>query len=373
MAIRPELSSVFPVVHGDIDYGELVRLDLHPDDVIDFSTNSNPYAPDSAVLEAVREAVTRQSLRRYPDRDCMALRQVIAEVERVAPQYILPTNGANELIQLIALAFVTPTTSHLIIGPTFGEYARAIRVIGGAVREYRPTAHDLRFDVDAIVSLIQKTQPHTIWLCNPNNPTGQFLDQQMLQTLYQAVSQQTVWIIDESYAHFAVQAEGDGPSLAGAILQQEEQRANVICVRSLTKLHSLAGLRLGYAVAVPQIIEILGAVQPAWSVNSLAQVAGMAALQPAVMARQLQNLSRLRKSALKLWKALSTLSYPVLPTDTHYALIEVEQAAEFRRDLLTYGILVRDCTSFGLPDHIRVAAQLPEHNERLLTVMKKMK
>ncbi|HMR68210.1 MAG TPA: aminotransferase class I/II-fold pyridoxal phosphate-dependent enzyme, partial [Anaerolineae bacterium] len=121
-----------------------------------------------------------------------------------------------------------------------------------------------------------------------------------------------------------------------------------------------------------EIIRLLRAIQPAWSVNSLAQVAGVAALQPDVRARQRQNLAQLQQHALALWQKLSTIGYTVLPTQTTFALVQVGQATQFRRALLAHGLLVRDGTSFGLPDHVRIAGQLPEQNERLVAALQKL-
>jgi histidinol-phosphate/aromatic aminotransferase/cobyric acid decarboxylase-like protein len=143
----------------------------------------------------------------------------------------------------------------------------------------------------------------------------------------------------------------------------------MIIIRSLTKDHGLAGLRLGYAIARPEYIEILRAVQPPWSVNSLAQVAGVAALQPDVSTWRRQSLAQLHHHAADLWNSLSQMGFRVLPTSTTYALVEVDHAAILRRSLLAHGLLVRDCTSFGLPAYIRIAARLPEENERLLAAL----
>lgn len=354
-----------PTPHGDLDYAELAKLGLAPAEIIDFSANSNPYGADPAVLTAIREAATATTLRRYPDRDCLALRQAIAEAEALAPDSILPTNGANELIQILALAFVRPGRRQLIVAPTFGEYARAIAVLGGQVSEYRAAGPAYRFDPAAIAAAIYNIRPETVWLCNPNNPTGQPLTPEEIALIQAAaIDNRALLFIDESYRAFLSTPNPRPPT-------PNPQPQSVI-LHSLTKEHGLAGLRLGYAVAAPEIIRLLRAIQPAWSVNSLAQVAGVAALQPEVRARQRQNLAQLQQHALALWQKLSTIGYTVLPTQTPFALVQVGQATPFRRDLLAHGMLVRDGTSFGLPDHVRIAGQLPEQNERLVAALQNL-
>jgi histidinol-phosphate/aromatic aminotransferase/cobyric acid decarboxylase-like protein len=263
---------------------------------------------------------------------------------------------------MVALAFVAPGSRQLILSPTFGEYIRAIQLIGGIPHEYRPTRPDLRLEVEAVAETIRELQPDGIWLCNPNNPTGQQWTAEELVYLQAAdLERRAWWIIDASYCYFGMLTE---PIPSPTTLDPQ-----TILLRSLTKEHSLAGLRLGYAVAQPELIEILARVQAPWSVNSLAQVAGVAALQPDLLHWRGESLGRLHHHAAALWERLAELGYPVLPSSTPYTLIEVSDAATFRRKLLQQGILVRDCASFGLPGHIRIAAQLPEENERLVAAV----
>lgn len=384
---RPALP---PAVHGARDYKELARLGLDPNHIIDFSANSNPYGPHPTVLEAVRQAVTGPTLARYPDRDCLTLRYAIAAAEGVSPENILPTNGASELIQLIALAFVSPGSRHLILAPTFGEYSRAIQLAGGMLLEHRPAAANLRFETNLAANAIKNYQSDSIWLCNPNNPTGQRWTAEQLAQL-RAAAPQVLWVIDESYRYFSKQMLALSLSNGPVVSSQEKsnksvesggQRSavsrhqlallakNAIIIRSLTKAHGLAGLRLGYAIAEPETIEALRAIQPPWSVNSLAQVAGVAALQPQVLHWRGETLAQLHHHAADLWQRLSALNFTVLPTDTTYALVHTGDAAAFRHRLLKQGLLVRDCASFGLPGYVRIAAQLPEENEQLLKGIK---
>lgn len=361
---RPTLVSISPAVHGARDYTELARLGLVPDDVLDFSTNSNPYGPAENVLAAVRRVVSGASLSRYPDRDCLGLREAIAAAENVPGANVLPGNGAAELIQLIALAFVLPDSRHLILAPTFGEYSRAIRLAGGIVTEVRPRAGgpDLYLDVETAVAAIRELQPDGVWLCNPNNPTGQVWAFPELAHLRAAVSSRPVlWVVDESYRYFTPSPV----SVLGAADSWTEDETTVV-IRSLTKEYALAGLRLGYVVAAASLITTLQKVQPPWSVNTLAQAAGTEALQPAGLVWRQESLSRLQEEAATLWRELAVLGQKVLPTAATYSLVEVGDAAEFRRRLLASGLLVRDCTSFGLPGHVRIAARRPSDNQRLV-------
>jgi threonine-phosphate decarboxylase len=414
---RSPVANLVSVAHGARNYRELAALGLNPSAIIDFSANSNPYGPPPAVLEAVQAAVTSANLAHYPDRHCLALTEAIAAAEGVSPDCILPTNGASELIQVVALAFIRPGSRHLVLTPTFGEYARAIQLMGGEVIEHWAGGKNLHFEPETVAAAIHQTQPDSIWLCNPNNPTGQSWQTEELALLFNAAPN-TLWVVDESYHYFSnqisvvssqnsvvssqnsvvssqnsvVSSQNSVVSSQNSVVSSQPRASSKwqgadsgkrlpitnyqlsitnyqlsITLRSLTKEFALAGLRLGYGVAAPEIVELLRVVQPPWSVNSLAQMAGVAALQPKVIAWRAETLTCLHRHAAELWAGLAGLGYTVLPTATPFALVEVGDAPAFRRRLLTqHGLLVRDCASFGLPHYVRIAARLPEENEKLL-------
>jgi histidinol-phosphate aminotransferase len=372
--LRSSLASLPPSVHGARDYPELARLGIDPDTVIDFSTNSNPYGPPDVVLQTVRAAVSEATLSRYPDRDCLALRAAIASAERVPGANILPGNGAAELIQLVALACILPGSRHLVLAPTFGEYRRAIQMLGGVVEEFWPLPdrqEALRLDIESVAAAIRRLQPDGIWLCNPNNPTGQQWKAAELAYMRAAAPETTLWIVDESYRYFAASPISWLDSLDS--IKSWGETGNFIVLRSLTKEYALAGLRLGYVVAATPLIDTLRQVQPPWSVNSLAQVAGVAALQPDSLAWRQHSLARLRSDAAQLWSDLVECGLTVLPSDTTYALLAVPDGAATRSRLLERRLLVRDCTSFGLPGHIRVAAHRPADNRALTAALAEFK
>ncbi len=354
---RPELAHLPPSIHGARDYRVLAKNHLAADDVLDFSSNANPYGAPPAVLDAVRAAVAPSALKRYPDRDCLALRAAISRHTCNAVDALLPGNGTAELIQTIALAYVQSGSRHVILAPTFGEYARAVQLAGGQVVEMRPSSPDFRFDPDAVARELRRLKPAGVWLCNPNNPTGEQWSAEVLARVRQATPQ-ALWVVDEAYRHFAT-----APVTA-------EAAPNTIILRSLTKDFSLAGLRLGYLIAHPTVIGTLKTVQPPWSVNTLAQIAGVAAFQPESLAWRQRTLTQLRRHAAQLWDDLRALGMTVLSTETTFALVQVDDAAKTHRQLLARRILVRDATSFGLPHHIRIAARHPAENRRLVTALK---
>lgn len=350
------------VAHGGPDHAELAAAGLRPDQVIDFSANVNPYGPPSGVRAAVR----RVALERYPDRACHALRAALAARVGRPADWLLCGNGAAELIHLVARAVVRPGDPVLVATPTFGEYAHASALAGGCVTEVAwalPLGDGL--DWRRLRAAIQASRPRLVWLCAPNNPTGDTLDSAAATDLLAttaAVGGQLV--IDEAYADLLLTGAPSNltPLLTGP------HGTHLLLLRSLTKGYALAGLRLGYLLARPATLAAPHRLQPSWTVNALAQAAGLAALaaDDTHLARD-----RARLTATKRWlvTALIRAGYPVVAGQTNWLLVYVGNAAAVRRRLLAQGLLVRDCASFGLPAHLRVAVRRPGECRRLVAAL----
>jgi histidinol-phosphate aminotransferase len=346
---RPPLADLPPAVHGALDFGELRRLGLDPNEVLDFSANTNPFQPSSAV----RAALANIPLDRYPDRDALGFRSAGAEVLGVPVERILAGNGASELIWLAALAFIRPGDSVLIVGPTYSEYARAAALMGGEVTTWRAREEN-RFEPDprAVAVELERRRPRAVFVCNPNNPTGAAFDPDALTALA-ARCPATLFVVDEAYLPFALGLRSVLTAPAG----------NVLVLRSLTKDCGLAGLRLGYAVGPEPVIEALHRAQPPWSVNTLAQAAGV------IVMREAPSLTPLQQAQETLRTRLTALGLRPMPSAAPFFLVRVGDGAAFRRSLLVRRILVRDCASFGLPEYVRISPRRPEENERLLAAV----
>jgi histidinol-phosphate aminotransferase len=350
---RAELLGSPPAVHGSPDLEELQSLGLRPKDMLDFSSNLSPYGPNPGV----RAAVAGVPLDVYPDQRCLELTAALAESVGVVPQRILPGNGASELIWLTALAFVRPGSRVLVIGPTFCEYARAAGLLGGCVANWRSREeNNFAPDIEEITAGLA-LRPNLVFLCNPNNPTGAVLPPDVIAARARQHTR-TLFVVDEAYLPFA---GGLGSAL-------EYPGENVLVLRSMTKDYGLAGLRLGYAVGAERVIELLRRVQPPWSVNALAQAAGVAALRDSAHRQHALELSARAKQGLVA--SLTRLGFAPVPSATHFFLLRVGDGATFRQNLLRRGVIVRDCTSFGLPSYVRIATRRPEENERLLSVIR---
>jgi histidinol-phosphate aminotransferase len=340
--------------HGAFDLAELERLDLRPEDVLDFSVNSNPHGPSPRVVETLSQV----RLDVYPDREALALRRALAERLDVNPQAIVVGNGVSELVLLVVLAYVQPGQRVLIVGPTYGEYHRAASLMEAQVEQWDSRAES-SFAVEAEAILSQYAPPHLAFLCNPNNPTGTCLSLDRVARLA-AAWPQTLWIVDEAYVPFAPNAQ--------SVL--ELGRDNILALRSMTKDYALAGLRLGYAVGCERVATALARVRPPWNANALAQAAGLAALSD--HEHLAHSLELIRQDKQQLVEGLQAAGLHVYPSATHFFLVETGNGAATRRALLRRGLLVRDCASFGLPTCVRIATRQREENLRLISAIQEL-
>jgi histidinol-phosphate aminotransferase len=351
---RPEIAATRPAYHGAFDYAELERLGLNPDDVIDFSVNSNPYGPSPMV----RKAVASVPLDRYPDRESLGLRRALAEHLGISPAQILIGNGGAELLWLVSFTFLERGDRVLIIDPTFGEYNRLAALMGAQVNSCPAQSAD-GFEVkpEAVAQQLHYWRPQVVFLCNPNNPTGRYVPLEVIADWANA-QPQTLFVIDEAYMAFR-------PETRSTFTLGLE---NILVLRSMTKDYALAGLRLGYVVGHNQaVIRALAQARPAWSVNALAQAAGIAAVRDQSYLKMC--LSHLAQAKEMLMAGLQLHGLAPVPSVTHYFLMPVGQGATFRRALLEQRVLVRDCASFGLPAYVRIASRSVEENERLLAAI----
>lgn len=356
---RPEILTAPVAYHGAFDYDELEQLGFSPDEVIDFSVNSNSYGPPPGV----REAIANVPLDRYPDRECIALRRKLTEKHDVAIENIVAGNGTAELLLLTAMAFIRPGDKVLVIEPDFSEYKRVATLVGGNVTTYRANSeNDFQYDFSEIARLISQEQPRLVFWCNPNNPTGVTADVQSLGGLVDTF-RDVLFVFDEAYVTFHHNQHAT-PSM----LFQTRGYDNALVMRSMTKDYGLAGLRLGYAVGTPDIVAAVARVRPAWNVNSLAQTAGLAALAEEEFI--ILSMHRLQEEKTKLAQALESLGLQTVPSDVHYFLVKVDNATAFRSKLLRHKIMVRDCTSFGLPQYVRIATRIPEDNTKLIRAVR---
>ena len=351
--VKPYLLESTSCAHGGVPEAELRACGLSPAEVYDFSVNCNPYGPPPSVRQAIAEV----AMERYPDGQAERLRVALAGWHGLSAQEVVAGNGSAELIYLLCRAGLDEGDRVLAVGPTFSEYERGAHAVGARFEMYRAPGPSFRPDIEAVGARIAEWQPRLVFLCNPNNPTGVYLGRLEVKALASAC-EEGLLVLDEAYAPFVAEAWAPEPLL---------RLGNVVILRSLTKDLALAGVRLGYALMPSTIARALLSAQPPWSVNGFAQAAGLAAVAERDYVARCRGL--MLAEARRLREAIAGMGWPVVPSMTNFFLVRVGDAAGVARALLRRGVAVRDCTSFGLGEYIRVAARTPSEGDRLLQAM----
>lgn len=315
---------------------------------INFSSNVYNHVDHSGLYQYLSRQM--ESIRTYPEPEPYSLEKVLAERFRLSSEEVCVTNGATEAIYLIAQTFRSQISA--ILMPTFSEYADACRLHGHKVVPI--------YNLNRLPD-----RGKLIWLCNPNNPTGEVREKEALTACIKQ-NRQRIFIIDQSYEFFTQKA------LLTA--REAAEFPNVILLHSMTKRFAVPGLRLGYITACKELLHEIRTQRMPWSVNQLAIEAGHYLLSSSQCDI---DISLLLKEKERLAQSLLSIGgMEIWPSDTHYMLVQLRmgKAAALKEYLATeQGILIRDASNFeGLNEHFfRIATQTPEENDKLVESIKK--
>lgn len=341
--VRPNIRSMVAYSPGKpIDE---VKRELGLDEVIKLASNENPLGPSPRAIAAMQAALS--DLHRYPDASGFELRQAIARKFNVSADLVMMGNGSDELIHLIGLLFLTPDANMVVGSPSFVRYNAAAKIAGCELREV-PLNSRYEFDVDAMADACD-ANTKLVWVANPNNPTGTIVRKPAIDRLLERIPDSAVLVLDEAYFEFAIGTDGYPDSLdyicAGA---------PVIGLRTMSKAYGLAGIRIGYGFAPAEITSaVYGAKEP-FSMNSLSQVAAIAALEDAEHVQNSLQLNAVGRR--RLMDALSQLDVEPVESHANFILVDMKQPAEpLFRALLAQGVIVRSGHVLGLPNCLRIS------------------
>jgi threonine-phosphate decarboxylase len=350
--------------HGGNVFSVARQMGVSPADTADFSASINPLGISPLVRQSIIDAL--DSLVHYPDNNQTELKQLLAEINGLTPEHFAIANGSTEIIYNLP-ALMTGRRA-MIVSPAFSEYAYALEQHGWEVSRFLVSpADNFSIDLEALRRALLEGCD-ALYLCNPGNPSGILYPRRTVEQVYDLCREAgTFLVLDEAFMDFCEEA-----SAKDAIVSSSDG----IVLRSMTKFYGIPGLRLGYAMAAPSIIERLSAMGGPWSVNTLAQVAGVAALRDTEYSRRTISYVEQERAFLKEQLA----GFPglkVYPSSANFLLIEIDGAmtsTELKQRLIQKWILIRDCANFkGLSDRFfRIAVRTRAENARLVEQLREI-
>jgi histidinol-phosphate aminotransferase len=349
-AVRPDLVALTGYHSAQVEVE--VRL----------NTNESPMEPPEEWLEAYREGLSGIAFNRYPDREATALREAIAEAHRVEPGEIFCANGSNEVLQALLLAYGGTGRSVALFEPTYTLHAHIARITGTGVAAGSRT-DDFALDLGEVRRVVGAAEPVITFLASPNNPTGRA---EPIDTVEEVLALAPgLLVVDEAYGQFA-------PSSALELRERQVPGSDRLAVvRTFSKTWSMAGVRLGYLVADPEVVAACELVTLPYHLDSAKQLAGCLALR---FTEQMESrVALLREERGRIAQAFAHLPVESWRSDANFILFRPlsRPARQVWSDLVDRSVLVRDCSEWpGLAGCLRVTVGLPAENDRFLAALR---
>ena len=333
---------------------------------IKMASNENPFGPSPLAVDAIRAAASETNF--YPDNDAVELRGLIAERNHVSSDRVLVTAGSTSLLGIIARTLLAPGLNAVTSERSFVVYPIVTRSTGA--RFIEAPMKDDAYDLDAILSAID-ANTRLVFLANPNNPTGTLFDPDELDRFLQRVPDHVVVALDEAYCDFAQHfASLRGVRYSHSMDYVRDGR-NVVVLRTFSKAHGLAGLRVGYGFGPPALLHYFNRMRTTFSVSAVAQAAALAALaDQGHVQKTIENNTR---EAPRLEQALKELGYHVVSTWANFVYCELgENASAVAKRMQAEGVIIRPLTAWGISTAMRVTVGTPEQNEKFLAAFKRV-
>ncbi len=355
--IRKNIEKVEPYVAGKPI--EETKRQLGLKEVIKLASNENPLGASPKAVEAIKKAL--KQINRYPDSNSFALKRKLARSLNVEPSNLILGNGSDELIDIVIKTFVEETENIITADVTFLEYKIIAGVLGRQVIEV-PLRY-FKYDLDSIRRKINRATK-LIFIANPNNPTGTYLSRGELEDFLKDIPGHVIVVLDEAYDTF-IDVDDFPYSIKYA------KNSNVIVMKTFSKAYGLAGLRIGYAVARPELVSFMERVRQPFNINLLAQQAACAALDDKNFLRKTRAV--VLEGKRFLYEQLRDMGFAYVPSVANFVLINVgRDGVEIFKDMLKFGVIVRDMKQYGLKDYIRVTIGTQKENKRFVRVLKKV-
>ncbi|BCE02898.1 histidinol-phosphate transaminase [Marinicellulosiphila megalodicopiae] len=339
---------------------EELERELGIQNIVKLASNENPLGPSPKVIEAIRQALPE--LTRYPDGSAFRLKAKLAEQLNIKSSQITLGNGSNDVLELIARAFLNKNDEVIFSQHAFAVYPIVTQAVGA--KAVVTPALNWGHDLDAMEAAItNKTK--LIFIANPNNPTGTWLSKGELKAFLKQVPKHIIVVLDEAYAEYVNQENyPDGVRI-------HKRFENVIITRTFSKAYGLASLRVGYSISTSHIADFLNRVRQPFNVNSLALTAAEAALDDTDYLEKSIEANDSGKSQIK--KALKEMNVNYISSMGNFLCVEFKGRAKFVNDeLLKMGVIVRPIANYEMPDHLRVTIGTQQENEKFIQCIKQI-
>jgi len=335
-------------------------------DAVKLASNENPLGPSVAVLDALRGGF--DALARYPDGNGFDLKAALAERHTVTTDQVTLGNGSNDVLELVARAFLSPQTSAVFSAHAFAVYPIVTQAIGAQAR-VAPAGDGRRgpafgHDLDAMREQVD-ADTRVVFIANPNNPTGTWLPGAALRAFIEAMPENLVVVIDEAYFEYV--DEADYPDTS----QWLDDFPNLLVTRTFSKAFGLASLRIGYGISQPGLADVLNRVRQPFNVNSFAQLAACAALEDSDHLARAIKVNR--AGMAQLTNGFDSLGLSYIPSVGNFISVDVgRDPGEVYEALLHEGVIVRPVDNYGMPGYLRISIGLEDENRRCLEALGKV-
>ena len=353
----PGVQKLSPYVPGK-PIEELAReFDLDPAQIIKLASNENPLGPAPMALKAIQQELPY--LTRYPDGNGFALKQAISRRFGFDSAMITLGNGSNDILELLARAFVAPEHEVVFSQHAFAVYPIVTQAVGARAVEVPAVnwGHDLQAMAAAVTPATR-----IIFVANPNNPTGTWVGRSELEAFLDQVPEHVLVVLDEAYTEYV----DDQNALNG--FDYVAKYRNLIVSRTFSKAYGLAALRVGYCVSHPDIADVLNRVRQPFNVNNLALAAAVASLSDNAYLEESRRANR--EGMIQLEQGFAEQGLSWIPSRGNFVAVDVgRDAAPVYQGLLRRGVIVRPVAGYGMPNHLRVTVGLPLQNQRFLDAL----
>jgi histidinol-phosphate aminotransferase len=356
--IRKSVLAVNPYVPGKPI--EETKRQLGLKEVIKLASNENSWGTSPKAISAIKKSLS--GINRYPDAQGFYLKKRLAKFFGLIPENFVLGNGSDELIDVVIKTFMEVDENIITSEGTFLEYEIIAQVNDRKIRKV--PLRNFKYDLEAILKLVNK-KTKLVFIANPNNPTGTYLTKNEIAQFIKAIPESVVVVFDEAYNTF-IDVDDYPDSLSYL-----KKKKNVIILRTFSKAYGLAGLRLGYAIAVPELVTYLERIRQPFNVNLLAQAAGIAALEDKGFLKKIRCLTLEGKNFI--YQELSRMGLGYVPSVTNFILVDVgKDSQEVFKAMLKFGVIIRDMRQYGLTNFIRVTIGTKKENQKFLRILNKV-